>query len=64
MKVFNYKRHDMGKRGMEYVHTRVAARAGGHAETNVRMVRAFMIEELIDREGQEYGEALMDSMGL
>jgi hypothetical protein len=37
---------------------------GGQVETEARMVRAFMIEELINREGVEAGEALMDSMGL
>jgi hypothetical protein len=37
---------------------------GGQVETETRMVRAFMIEELITREGQDYGDNLMDEMGL
>jgi hypothetical protein len=37
---------------------------GGLVDTETRMVRAFMIEEFITREGVEAGEALMDSMGL
>jgi hypothetical protein len=37
---------------------------GGQVETDARMVRAFMIEELITREGQDYGDNLMDEMGL
>jgi hypothetical protein len=37
---------------------------GGLVDTETRMVRAFLIEELITREGQEAGDALMDSMGL
>jgi hypothetical protein len=37
---------------------------GAQVDTETRMVRAFMIEELINREGQAAGDNLMDEMGL
>ena len=42
----------------------LTAIGGGHVETDVRMVRAFLIEEYITREGVAAGDALMDGMGL
>jgi hypothetical protein len=48
----------------DQIRNAVAAIGGGHVETDSRMVRAFLIEELITREGVEAGEALMDALGL
>lgn len=48
----------------EQIHSAIAAIGGGHVETDQRMVRAFLIEEVITREGIAAGDALMDSLGL
>lgn len=42
----------------------VAVIGGGHVDTENRMVRAYLIEELIAREGVEVGDKLMDELGL
>ena len=42
----------------------VSAIGGGHVDTENRMVRAYLIEELIAREGVEAGDKLMDELGL
>lgn len=42
----------------------IAAIGGGDVDTDNRMVRAFLIEEIITREGAAAGDTLMDSLGL
>jgi predicted HAD superfamily phosphohydrolase len=42
----------------------VEAIGGGHVDTDARMVRAYLIEELIAREGVDAGDKLMDELGL
>ena len=37
---------------------------GGHVETDQRMVRAYLIEELITRAGVAAGDELMDRLGM
>ena len=37
---------------------------GGMVATDVRMVRAAMLEIYIEREGEEAGDALMSTIGL
>lgn len=48
----------------EQIYTSVRAIGGGHVDTDQRMVRAYLIEELIAREGEQAGDALMDEVGL
>jgi hypothetical protein len=48
----------------EQIISGVKAIGGAHVDTDQRMVRAYMIEELIKREGVEAGDALMDEVGL
>jgi hypothetical protein len=48
----------------DQIRNAVAAIGGGHVDTENRMVRAYLIEELITREGVEAGDALMDSLEL
>ena len=48
----------------EQIYAAVRAIGGGQVETDNRMVRAYLIEELITREGEAAGEALMDEVGL
>lgn len=48
----------------DQIRNAVAAIGGGHVDTENRMVRAYLIEELIAREGVEAGDAIMDSLGM
>lgn len=48
----------------EQLHQAIEAIGGGHVETDQRMVRAYLIEEIITREGVAVGDELMDRMGL
>lgn len=48
----------------EQIREAVAAIGGGHVDTENRMVRAYLIEELITREGVKAGDKLMDELGL
>jgi hypothetical protein len=48
----------------EQIREAVSVIGGGHVDTENRMVRAYLIEELISREGVEAGDKLMDELGL
>jgi hypothetical protein len=48
----------------EQIYAAVRTIGGGHVEIENRMVRAYLIEELIAREGTAAGDALMDEVGL
>lgn len=48
----------------EQIREGVNAIGGGHVEQDQRVVRAYLIEELITREGVESGDALMDQLGM
>lgn len=48
----------------EQIYEAVRAIGGGYVDTDQRMVRAYLIEELITRDGDQAGNALMDEVGL
>jgi hypothetical protein len=48
----------------DQIYESVRAIGGGQVETETRMVRAYLIEELITRQGEAAGDALMDEVGL
>lgn len=44
----------------EQIHAAVNAIGGGHVEKHQRMVRAYLVEEIANREGVEAADLLMD----